>query len=39
MSEASVQTLSPEKVVSEVLRHLNQGQIEDALDCFAADCR
>jgi steroid delta-isomerase-like uncharacterized protein len=39
MSEASVQTLSPEKVISEVLRHLNQGQIEDALDCFAADCR
>jgi steroid delta-isomerase-like uncharacterized protein len=37
MSEVSVQTLSPQKVVSAVLRQLNQGQIEDATDCFAAD--
>ena len=38
MSEVSVQT-SPEKVVSEVLKHLNQEQIEDAAGCFAADVR
>ena len=39
MSAVSVQTLSPERVVSEVLRHLNQKQIEDASACFAADVR
>ena len=39
MSEVSVQTLSPERVVSAVLRHLNQGQIEDAAACFATDFR
>ena len=37
MSGVSVQTLSPERVVSAVLKQLNQGQIEDAIDCFAAD--
>jgi hypothetical protein len=37
MSEVSVQTLSPERVVSAVLRHLNQEHIEDATACFAAD--
>ena len=39
MSEVSVQTLSPEKVVSEVLEHLNKGQIEDATASFAAEFR
>ena len=39
MSTASVQTLSPEGVVSEVLRHINQKQAEDATASFAADCR
>jgi steroid delta-isomerase-like uncharacterized protein len=39
MCEVSVQTLSPVKLVSEVLTHLNQEQIEDATACFAADCR
>jgi steroid delta-isomerase-like uncharacterized protein len=39
MSEALVHTLSPDRVVSEVLRHLNQKQIEDATACFAADFR
>ncbi|HEY3975285.1 MAG TPA: nuclear transport factor 2 family protein [Candidatus Sulfotelmatobacter sp.] len=39
MSDVSVQTLSPEKVVSEALRHLNQEQIEDASACFTANCR
>jgi steroid delta-isomerase-like uncharacterized protein len=37
MSAVSVQTLSPERVVSEVLRHLNQKQIEDATAYFATD--
>ena len=37
MSGVSVQTLSPERVVSGVLRKLNQGQIEDATACFATD--
>jgi steroid delta-isomerase-like uncharacterized protein len=37
MSGVSVQTLSPERVVSAVLKQLNQGQIEGATDCFAAD--
>jgi steroid delta-isomerase-like uncharacterized protein len=31
--------LLPERVVSEVLRHLNQEQIEDTIACFAADFR
>jgi steroid delta-isomerase-like uncharacterized protein len=39
MSSVPVQTLSPERVVSEVLRHLNQEQIEDATAGFAADFR
>ena len=39
MSAVSVQTLSSERVVSEVLRHLNQKQIEDAIACFATDFR
>ena len=39
MSGVSVQTLSPERVVSAVLRQLNQGQIEDAAACFATDFR
>ena len=39
MSGVSVQTLSPERVVSGVLRQLNQGQIEDATVCFATDFR
>ena len=39
MSEVSVHMLSPEKVVSEVLKHLNQEQIEDATAYFAADFR
>jgi hypothetical protein len=39
MSEFSVQMLSPERVVSTVLRQLNQGQIEDATACFATDLR
>ena len=39
MSEVLVQTLSPERVVSEVLKHLNQEQIGDATACFAADFR
>ena len=39
MSGVSVQTLSPERVVSGVLRQLNQGQIEDAAACFATDFR
>jgi hypothetical protein len=37
MSAVSVQTFSPERVVSEVLRHLNQKQIEDATAYFATD--
>jgi steroid delta-isomerase-like uncharacterized protein len=39
MSAVSVQTLSPERVVSEVLRHLNQKEIEDATAYFATDVR
>ena len=39
MSEVLVQTLSPERVVSAVLRQLKQGQIEDAAACFATDFR
>ena len=39
MSEVSVQTLSPEVVVSTVLAQLNHGQIEDAVAAFARDFR
>jgi steroid delta-isomerase-like uncharacterized protein len=39
MSEVLVQTLSPQKVVSAVLRHLNQEQIQDAIAYFATDFR
>jgi hypothetical protein len=39
MSEVSVQMLSPERVVSAVLTQLNQGQIEEVVDSFAADFR
>jgi steroid delta-isomerase-like uncharacterized protein len=37
MSSVPVQTLSPERVVSEVLEHLNQEQIQDATAAFASD--
>jgi len=39
MSEVSIQTLSPQRVVSAVLRRLNQEQIEDAVACFTTDCQ
>jgi len=39
MSEVSVQTLSPERVVSAVLTQLNHGQIADATASFAANFR
>jgi steroid delta-isomerase-like uncharacterized protein len=39
MSEVSIQTLSPQQVVSAVLRQLNQEQIEDAVACFPTGCR
>jgi limonene-1,2-epoxide hydrolase len=39
MSEVSIQMLSPERVVSAVLRQLNQEQIEDAVACFTTDCQ
>src|ERR1700741_745714 len=39
MSQVSIQTLSPQGVVSAVLRQLNQEQIEDAGACFTTDCR
>lgn len=39
MSEVSVQTLTPEVVVSTVLAQLNHGQIEDAVAAFARDFR
>jgi steroid delta-isomerase-like uncharacterized protein len=39
MSAVSVQTVSPERAVSEVLRRLNQKQIEDATAYFAEDFR
>ena len=39
MSEVSIQTLSPQKVVSAVLSQLNQEQIEDAVACFTTDFR
>jgi SnoaL-like polyketide cyclase len=34
MSQSSIQTLSPQRVVSAVLRQLNHEQIEDAVACF-----
>jgi limonene-1,2-epoxide hydrolase len=37
MSEVSIQTLSPQRVVSAVLRQLNQEQIKDAVACFTTD--
>jgi hypothetical protein len=39
MSEVSIQTLSPQRVVSTVLRQLNHEQIEDAVACFTTDFR
>jgi hypothetical protein len=39
MSEVSVQALSPQRVVSGLLRQLNQKQIEDAVTCFTTDFR
>jgi SnoaL-like polyketide cyclase len=39
MSEVSIQTLSPQRVVSAVLRQLNQEQIEHDVDCFTTDFR
>jgi limonene-1,2-epoxide hydrolase len=39
MNEVSMQALSPQRVVSAVLRQLNQEQVEDAVACFTADCR
>jgi SnoaL-like domain len=39
MSEVSIQTLSPQRIVSAVLRQLNQEQIEGAVACFTTDCR
>ena len=37
MSEVSIQTLSRQRVVSAVLRQLNQEQIEDAVACFTKE--
>jgi len=37
MSEVSIQTLSPQRVVSAVMRQLNQEQIEDAVAYFTTD--
>jgi hypothetical protein len=39
MSEVSIQTLSPQRVVSAVLKQLNQEQIEDAIAFFTTDFR
>lgn len=39
MSEVLVETLSPQRVVSAVLRQLNQEQIEDAVAGFTTDFR
>jgi limonene-1,2-epoxide hydrolase len=39
MSEVSIQTLSPQRVVSAVLRQLNEDEIEDAVACFTSDFR
>jgi steroid delta-isomerase-like uncharacterized protein len=39
MSEVSIQTLSPQRVVSAVLRQLNEEQIEDAVACFSTAFR
>src|SRR3979490_174390 len=39
MSEVAIQMLSPQRVVSAVVRQLNQEQIEDAVACFTTDFR
>ena len=39
MSEVSIQTLSPQRVVSAALKQLNREQIEDAVACFSTDFR
>ena len=39
MSQVSIQTFSPQGVVSAVLRPLNKEQIEDAVACFTTDFR
>jgi hypothetical protein len=39
MSQVSIQALSPQGVVSAVLRQLNQELIEDAVACFTKDFR
>jgi steroid delta-isomerase-like uncharacterized protein len=39
MSEVAIEMLSPQRVVSAVVRQLNQEQIEDAVACFATDFR
>ena len=39
MSQVSIQTLSPQGVVSAVLRQLNQGESEDAVACFTMNFR
>ena len=39
MSQVSIQTLSPQGVVSAVLGQINQEQIEDAVACFTTDFR
>lgn len=39
MSEISIHTLSPQKVISAVLKQLNQEQIQDAVACFTTDFR
>ena len=39
MSEVSIETLSAQRVVSAVLRQLNEEQIEDAVACFTTDFR
>jgi len=39
MSEVLIQTLSPQGVVSAVLRQINQGEIEDAVACFTTNFR
>jgi len=39
MSEVSIQTLSPQRVVSAALKQLNREQIKDAVACFSTDFR
>ena len=39
MRQVSIQTLSPQGVVSAVLRQLNKEQIEDAVACFTRSFR